>query len=416
MTKRICNDYINYIYEAKNKRPDKLNTFISVFLELFRSDTISGLIKIFYFNFKKLKIKDSEKFLVNGKLLEMVHRWCWDQYYNTTSTEWVIPHVDDKKYDYTMYLENINYISCGTKISYEHIKVLDENIISYLDKKMAKFIDIIHNKKFYLNVNVSKHDNNYILSLFNNIYDFKHISAKINITISSEVYNRLNKKLEKFSPNLDKVTKNNYIFCLIYRYQYLDSRNQQLAIHSNIKSIFNNVCVNFELFGSGINVVSDYYCSIFYDIEKLFGSQGNFFDIKLYQGIYWCNPPYINNIMEDAFLKLTKFLTKNLVFIITIPIWDEYTKKKNITKILVDENKNVSSNNFKDYMAYHIIHPYIKKELLIPKKLMPYINYRENKIVYAAGTYMLLLYSDIDKKIEELLFSNFNNIVDFLNK
>ena len=49
-----------------------------------------------------------------------------------------------------------------------------------------------------------------------------------------------------------------------------------------IMLLFKSYGVNFELYGSAINALSDNYCSLFYDIEKYFGSKGNFFDIELF--------------------------------------------------------------------------------------------------------------------------------------
>lgn len=72
--------------------------------------------------------------------------------------------------------------------------------------------------------------------------------------------------------------------------------------------------------------------------------------------------------MEHAFKRLVKSLNKNLAFIITIPIWGKYTKNKNISQILYNDNKNVDDSIFKDYYAYFILKPYIKYELAIPKK------------------------------------------------
>lgn len=37
----------------------------------------------------------------------------------------------------------------------------------------------------------------------------------------------------------------------------------------------------FELFASAINTYTNNYCSLFYDIEQYFGSQGNIFNYKI---------------------------------------------------------------------------------------------------------------------------------------
>lgn len=137
MTKRIQTIFINYIYEIKqpNKNNKIYNTITTPFIELYRSDVINGLIKRFYYHVKKLKLENADNCFNHGKLLEMVHRWCWDQYYKDSSNDWVIPYLKDNNYDYEMFLENINYINASSiNITFEHIKNLDKNIFKYLTK------------------------------------------------------------------------------------------------------------------------------------------------------------------------------------------------------------------------------------------------------------------------------------------
>ena len=198
----------------------------------------------------------------------------------------------------------------------------------------------------------------------------------------------------------------------MFRYYYMDSNNQQLAIHPKIKKLFKENKINFELFGSGINTLSDHYCSLFYDIEKHFGSKGNFFDIKLYKGIYWCNPPYIETLMSDAADLLIYHMNKhnNIGYLITIPIWDKETREKmNNKKITINLNNNSDDSLFTDYQIYYKIKPYIKYELVIPKNIIPYFNFRKNRTIYAANTYMLFVYKNLDMEYSD-------NIIDCLNK
>jgi hypothetical protein len=144
-----------------------------------------------------------------------------------------------------------------------------------------------------------------------NFKELDFIKKNIIIKFHIELYERLYKKLEKFS-NLNPDKYEELIICLIFRYSFIDSNNQQLAINKDIKQLFKNIGVNFELFGSAINVINDYYCSLFIDIEQYFGSKGNFFDIVIKRGIYWCNPPYINMVMSKAAKKIIKCLKKDL--------------------------------------------------------------------------------------------------------
>jgi hypothetical protein len=163
-----------------------------------------------------------------------------------------------------------------------------------------------------------------------------------------------------------------------------------------------------------MNSFSDNYCSIFYDIEKYFGSKGNFFDIELKTGIYWCNPPYIDSLMTKTAYKIIQNMdiTNNIAFILTIPVWDELTKSLKITEITRNLDRE---NNFSDYPIYNLLKPYIKDELIIPKFRIPYFNYRQNKPIFASDTYMLIVYKNMQlpdihtvfNKIIELDRSNY---------
>jgi len=209
-----------------------------------------------------------------------------------------------------------------------------------------------------------------------------------------------------------------FIFCLVFRYSYMDSGNQQLAINQSIKDIYKKCGVNFELFGSAINTVSTNYCSLFYDIEKYFGSNGNFFDIKLESGVYWCNPPYDDTIMKNTVTRLVEFLEsdKEVAFIVTIPIWDILTQNKmkdnNIDGIVRNYNANTTSDQHTDFLIYSKLKPFVKDELIIPKHRIPYFNYRKYSNINAVNTYMLIIYNKINKKVAENLHYNFDKIIE----
>ena len=120
------------------------------------------------------------------------------------------------------------------------------------------------------------------------------------------------------------------IWIIIFRYQLLGSNNHQLAILPNIILNMNNdYGLSFECFASAINTSLKNYCSIYYDLEKYFGSQGNFFNIDIIEGTYSFNPPYQKDIMDNGIKKLFTLLkkandnNKKLTFIMTIPIWDK---------------------------------------------------------------------------------------------
>jgi len=178
--------------------------------------------------------------------------------------------------------------------------------------------------------------------------------------------------------------------------------------------MFLKIGFNFELFGSGINTVSDNYCSLFEDIEYLFGSHGSFFNIKnIKTNLYWCNPPYDDTIMYNSAKKIKEFLEINndIIFLVTIPIWDIKTQNiiDNIDNVVIDYNKDIDENEFDDYKTYKELKPYIKKELIIPKNRIPYFNYKRNIHIYAVNTYLLLVHHpNINKNLLPVI-ENINN-------
>uniref|UniRef100_A0A6C0EFB0 PCIF1 WW domain-containing protein n=1 Tax=viral metagenome TaxID=1070528 RepID=A0A6C0EFB0_9ZZZZ len=396
----------------------KKNNNISIYNEILREINIHNLIKIFNHNINNFKsimnFNKIRKIFKYNKLNELVQRWCWLQYYNKTSADNVIPYNKDDNYNYRDFINDFNYI-LNINIDENHIIFdnLKKNVSSYLKKSYIKYTNLlIQDKK--INLLIDKSNDTVTFKI---LYNNHEIINEININL----YNRLFDKFNYFNnTNSKQLDPNIYIFCLIYRYSYIDSGQQQLAIDKRIKDMIKIYGVDFELFGSAINVLSNHYCSLFYDIEKYFGSKGDFFNIEINQGIFWCNPPYDVSLMTNAALKLISIMTnnKNVAFIITIPIWDKYTQLKINTLVNVTKNFNADSNpeDHSDYKIYSLLKPYIKSELIIPKKRIPYFNHRLNKPIYAVNTYMLIVYHNIDTKYVENILNVFDNIVDLDKK
>jgi len=412
-------DYIYFTNNNDNSKP-------SPYREILRYININGLNECFQMKLKELPdeiYNVSELFKNNScKLIELINRWCWHQYNNKTSVDDVIPYVENENYDYDRFIDDLNYILNvhGTE---KAIKI-DDNIIIELKKMVngylsIQYIDYLQRKNIELIIIKDFIDKKIRLmcTYKNNTYQ---------VVIHSKVYNRLKIKLiifgkdyeimKDYTGNLDNLL-DQYIFCLVFRYSYMDSGNQQLAINQHIKDIYKKCGVNFELFGSAINTVSTHYCSLFYDIEKYFGSNGNFFDINIEKGVYWCNPPYDDTIMTNAVNKLIDIieLNKEVAFIVTIPIWDVYTQQKikedNIDMVIRNYNKDTNQSDHDDFAIYSRLKPYIKDELIIPKHRIPYFNYRKYSNINAVNTYMLIIYKNLDESITNNLHLNFDKII-----
>lgn len=418
--RKITSSYLDYDYNINiNSKLQILNKTESneylLYKELLRKKIIDNLIKIFINEIKKLKTIHKNINLYNilkyNKINELIQKWCWLQYYNNTICDVVIPYVLNEKYNYDNLINDINYI-LNLKINYDNKIIINLNnkVKKYLKSSYNKYLKLISDTK-NLNKNIKilliKNKDDIIFTLYSES-NSKLLSFNTNIDLYNRLYNKF------IHTNLkSKLDPNIFIFSLLYRYSYIDSGNQQLAIDKTIKYLFAKIGVDFELYGSAINVISNYYCSLFYDIEKYFGSQGNFFDIELKQGIYWCNPPYDDSIMTNTAIKLIKILEiyKNIAFIITIPIWDKKTQYHKLEYVTKNYNINTHSNDHKDYKIYSLLKPYIKAEILIPKKRIPYFNYRLNRYIYAVDTYMLIVYNNIDNLYVKSLHDIFDLII-----
>ena len=96
---------------------------------------------------------------------------------------------------------------------------------------------------------------------------------------------------------------------ILFRYQLLGSNNNQLGVLPNVlKKMKNDFGLNFECFASSINSIFKNYCSLYYDIEKYFGSKGNFFNLKPISGTFSFNPPYQSKLMIKGINTLFKHL------------------------------------------------------------------------------------------------------------
>ena len=64
----------------------------------------------------------------------------------------------------------------------------------------------------------------------------------------------------------------------------------------------------WNLFGQYLNSNLKYFCSLFYDIEWIFGSLNNYFDTNIKSGYYEINPPFDKCLIDNMFDKLSNDL------------------------------------------------------------------------------------------------------------
>jgi len=228
------------------------------------------------------------------------------------------------------------------------------------------------------------------------IKDKRLINILNNIIIPVPIYNRLEQKYTGPKNKLDE-----YIWAILYRYQLLGSNNHQLAVLPSImhqmKADYN---LDFECFASSINSLSTNYCSIYYDLERYFGSVGSFFNITPLKGVFGFNPPYQKDIITTGCLRLLDLLKDNndLSFIITIPIWDIEGRK--VMKELYNNELEKQNIDYGDFEIMNIMRtsPFLKKIKMIPKEKFTYLDHNFNlyKNRTIQNTYILVLSNRID--------------------
>lgn len=252
------------------------------------------------------------------------------------------------------------------KIKYQIIEEDLENIkldLIIMDKKYDKLIEgktIVVKKSIYL-----------------------HLMKMYNLT------NYNNYESEKPLDNLF----NERVFILYYRYYGFDNGNNQSSILPSFKKLLKKYLnIKVELFGSAINT-SNRFGSLFYDIEKYFGSMGDFFKMNIIKGYYEINPPYENNIINNVFKKLVEFLDGNknpLLFFMILPKRD-YQK----------------SSNFKS------LSPWIKRMELIPKEKFPFLRYdREllkSKVDPIVDVIFIIIHNEFIDDFYKMIVKNWDN-------
>lgn len=405
----------NKIKSKQKKMSDEVN------IKLFENDNY----KILY-NDINYKINEINPLLEikRGELMNVIYNQ-----YNTTVLKYIDrKHIESKFHTaeqnletqlarYVMYLlSKGNYIDPLIPVAEKnHInlfndlknKINDANSINKaldemnINKKFNDAFDELYNYFNSKDYNDSKHNYNIVIHHKNNIIIMNVIiNSKIidSIELNSELYNKI---IKKYIPqdSISLISSNTLIYCLVKRYKILKSFNQQLAVEEKILiDVKNKHKINFELFGSAINTVLDNYCSLFYDIEKYFGSLGSAFDTTIIKGGFTINPPFDENIMTDIidkFLNEMKNSKERIYAYVWIPVWDKHGQE-----ILYKRN-NITFRN-KDYGTYKPIELLDKSKNIVSKDILSinnikFFNYTTFKFVNATNMYKIMLDNQITR-------------------
>lgn len=262
-----------------------------------------------------------------------------------------------------------------------------DKIALNISNNINKYDPIIPDK-YFNKTEIEKYKNISCSIIFkNNTLSYKNIDIKIN----EKLYNKICNDLLIKVPTDTNI--NTLIWCILFRYQYMSILNMiQLAIlpkyYEKFKKKYNS---SLELFGSIINHNLPYFCSLFYDLEKYFGSRGNHYNIELIRGFYIMNPPFEAKMMIDALEKMIENLNKNnkVGYLITIPIWD--------TDGVRWVNKNCKKKVSEKFGDFKIVKKILKhKKLQFDKRFckenFKYFDYITFTKINAAPTHMFFLF------------------------
>ena len=389
------------------------NAEISPILELYRGKVYANILKSFIYNCtnnlgtKIFSIKKSYPRTLTNLLsswiftLYSTYDFSGDPFFpnNYTNVDSLIETLNDfAKYDDII-------ISKEDKIK----MILDnlvkdyKNAIDILEsyKKSAYYLEKKNNYEITKNlISQDRNSGKILFYKFDITFPFKIRDKRQeniinNILIPEHIYDKLK---NKFTGDMNYI--DSYIWTIIYRYQLLGSNNNQLGVLPGVlDKMKNDFNLNYECFASTINSTFDKYCSIYYDVEKYFGSQGSFFNMTPISGTYGFNPPYQKDVMDKGIENILKSLekadidNKELSFIITIPIWEK--KKKKIMKYNYPEKVVKPIIEYNEFSSIKLIFNsnYFKAKLMVPKDKFTYLdhNFHLYKNVTIQHTYILVL-------------------------
>lgn len=329
-----------------------------------------------------------------------------------------------------MYFKNLkNTLNDYTSIyNIKNSKTKINNIIDELDNN---YNNILINLKKYKTIDnnnitiskkiISENRNNNLIEFIKfdinhniNILNIKLKSILQNIILPKNIYLKM---INKISKNNKLIDKDKLIWIILFRYQLLSSNNNQLAVLPNIlNKMEKDFNLKFETFGSAINTNTKNFCSLYYDVERYFGSVGSFFNTKFLEGCYSFNPPYQKDIIDNGIKKIlnclndSNILNLKLTFLITIPIWD--IEGKNKMKELKSENNN-NKINYKDMEIIKVVKnsKYFQGLRMISKNDFTYIDYNFHlfKNTTIQNTYLIVLSNFKNNYIDKINSYNFYN-------
>lgn len=292
-------------------------------------------------------------------------------------------HIDDLFIRYvfdTMMFSRDKFDIKNFKISYDDIIYLKEQHNLPLPSERDIFMIGNQLRSIYNNSMRIVRDYNVQKVIKNGYITYNIYPENRNIQMMRYTVERFNDISRRYTGNINDFDK--YMALLTVRYSILGTENQHLSFPPSIMKKLN---VNVELFGTPLNVSSSRFCSPFPDIERYFGSIGNFFHTNMKSStVYTFDPPYVEELMDNATERLLSQLDKinNFIVIVNIPVWDSETQRK---------------YDFKDYhmrfKTYEMLRDskYLHSETVAYKFKNKYYNYFTNTYIPVSNTHLMIL-------------------------
>lgn len=251
--------------------------------------------------------------------------------------------------------------------------IRDYDVMQFEDKFKYKIGKIELFGKVFDMKSIKSHTVNVYKVYDNGIYHFHEWKNVVSITKFQ--YDRLKKK---YNYNWGLFLQ--CVFLMIFRYKLLGSLNFHCSVPPSLIKKYKMG----EFFGSPLNTVSDVYYSPFEDVEKYFGSRGNFFTAKVTPGVYIANPPFDTFIVMKMLKRIYHLLdtVEGLTVIVNIPNY-YYIENKSLNFIKDFSDKSSSHKNF------------VNKVVLEKEKYRHY-NYYTGKMIPVCNT-QLIVFSNIDE-------------------
>lgn len=239
----------------------------------------------------------------------------------------------------------------GTMTSLQKGKILTI-IIDNMDSLREKFINESSNIAVIdLNIKVVKNGEKTQLSVTNPEY-------KNDFTVSTCYYERLKKMY--ICQNYSDI----WIVILLLRYRYYTFIQHGICL--SVGSIYKIIKehnlddISLEAFAGSLNSNLTHYCSLFYDVEKYFGSKGSFLVVNPLcdHSIIISNPPYIDSVMEKAAEILVNFMDEcqdDRIVISTIPDWRSVSEYEADREIEIKLSNTEIKRSTVPYMGYAIL-------------------------------------------------------------